>query len=115
MTHADVVLDTFHFGGGNTTYEALAMGTPVVTLPAPYLRGRFTLGCYRQMEMTECVADTPAAFVACANRLAQDKAWQAEIRKRITVSVDTLFNQRGGITELGEFLESALAAASAVR
>jgi predicted O-linked N-acetylglucosamine transferase (SPINDLY family) len=115
MTHADVVLDTFHFGGGNTTYEALAMGTPVVTLPAPYLRGRFTLGCYRQMEMTNCVADTPAAFVACANRLAQDKAWQADVRKRITTSVDTLFNQRRGIAELGDFFENALAAAPDMR
>jgi protein O-GlcNAc transferase len=115
MAHADVVLDTFYFGGGNTTCEALAMGTPVVALPAPYLRGRLTLGCYRQMEMTECLADTPQAFVTCANRLAQDKAWRAEVRKKIAASVDTLFNQRGGIAELGDFFESALAAAPAIR
>jgi predicted O-linked N-acetylglucosamine transferase (SPINDLY family) len=83
----------------------------VVTLPAPYLRGRFTLGCYRQMEMTDCLANTPQAFVTCANRLAQDKAWQAEVRKKIAASVDTLFNQRGGIAELGDFFEHALATA----
>ncbi|HEV7822752.1 MAG TPA: tetratricopeptide repeat protein, partial [Burkholderiales bacterium] len=62
MKHADVVLDTFHFGGGNTTYEALAMGTPVVTLPAAYLRGRFTLGCYRQMKVPDCIAGSPETF-----------------------------------------------------
>ncbi len=112
MKCADVVLDTFHFGGGNTTCEALAMGTPVVALPAPYLRGRLTLGCYRQMQMTECLADTPQAFVACANRLAQDKAWQAEVRGKIAASVDTLFNRREGIAELGDFFEHAVAAAS---
>jgi predicted O-linked N-acetylglucosamine transferase (SPINDLY family) len=111
MKCADVILDTFHFGGGNTTCEALAMGTPVVALPAPYLRGRLTLGCYRQMEMTDCIADTPEAFVACANGLAQDKAWQAEVRKTIAASVDTLFNQRDGIAELGRFFEDAVATA----
>jgi len=88
------------------------MGTPVVALPAPYLRGRLTLGCYRQMQMTECLADTPQAFVACANRLAQDKAWQAEVRGKIAASVDTLFNRREGIAELGDFFEHAVAAAS---
>jgi len=35
---ADVLLDTIHFGGGNTSLEAFAFGTPVVTLP-----GRHTL------------------------------------------------------------------------
>ncbi len=115
IAHADVVLDTFHFGGGNTTCEALAMGTPVVALPAPYLRGRLTLGCYREMEMTNCLADTPQAFVTCANRLAQDKAWQAEVRKRIAGSVDVLFGRRDGIAELADFFEHAVAAASDAR
>ena len=32
--HADVLLDTLHFGGGNTSYEGLACGTPIVTLPS---------------------------------------------------------------------------------
>jgi predicted O-linked N-acetylglucosamine transferase (SPINDLY family) len=109
--HADVVLDTFHFGGGNTTCEALAVGTPVVALPASYLRGRLTLGCYRRMEITDCLADTPAAFVACANRLAQDRAWRAEVQRKIGAAADTLFYQRAPITELAEFLEHAVATA----
>jgi protein O-GlcNAc transferase len=109
--HADVVLDTFHFGGGNTTYEALAMGTPVVTLPAAYLRGRFTLGCYRRMELMDCVTDTPAAFVECATRLARDKAWRSEVKRKISGAADTLFYQQESISELAEFLERAVAAA----
>jgi predicted O-linked N-acetylglucosamine transferase (SPINDLY family) len=35
---SDVMLDPFHFGGGNTTYEALPIGTPIVTLPTQFMR-----------------------------------------------------------------------------
>ena len=38
----DVLLDSFHFGGGNTTAEAIATGIPIVTLPGKFIRGRFT-------------------------------------------------------------------------
>ncbi len=37
LLEADVVLDPIHFGGGNSTLEALAMGTPVVTLQGDFL------------------------------------------------------------------------------
>jgi len=36
---ADVMLDTPHFSGGNTNYEAFAFGTPVVTLPGHLCAG----------------------------------------------------------------------------
>ena len=32
---ADVMLDPFHFGGGLTTYDGLALAVPIVTLPPP--------------------------------------------------------------------------------
>src|SRR4029077_4382157 len=40
---ADVLLDPVHIGGGNTSYEGLALGVPIVTMPSPFLRGRITL------------------------------------------------------------------------
>jgi protein O-GlcNAc transferase len=39
LAQADVMLDPFPFGGGNTSYEAFAVGTPVVTKPGQFLRG----------------------------------------------------------------------------
>ncbi|MEM0927272.1 MAG: DUF4915 domain-containing protein, partial [Planctomycetota bacterium] len=57
LEQADVILDPFHFGGGNSTYEALAMGTPVVSLPGSYLRSRITLALYTKMRMTELCAN----------------------------------------------------------
>src|SRR5438477_1764335 len=41
---ADVILDPFHFGGCNSSCDALSLGVPVVTLPGSQLPGRFTLG-----------------------------------------------------------------------
>ncbi|CAN5245685.1 hypothetical protein BH11PLA2_BH11PLA2_22150 [soil metagenome] len=62
----DVMLDPLHFGGGNTTLEALAMGTPVVTLPSPYLRSRLSLGFYQHMGMNEYVANNVEQYITIA-------------------------------------------------
>ncbi len=66
---ADVILDPPFFGGGNTSYEAFAMGLPIVTWPGLFMRGRVTEGCYRQMGFTELVADSLDSYVeiACAS------------------------------------------------
>ena len=40
--------------------QALSHGVPVVTLPAKFIRGRFTLAMYRQMGYTDLVADNVA-------------------------------------------------------
>ncbi len=57
MVHFDLLLDPLHFGSGNTLYEALACGTPIVTWPGHFMRGRIVAGAYRQMGL----ADAPVA------------------------------------------------------
>ena len=44
---ANVSLDTRPFGGGNTSWQAIAVSTPMVTWPGEYLRGRYTQALYR--------------------------------------------------------------------
>ena len=68
---ADVLLDTFHFSGGNTSFEAFAVGTPVVTLPSGFLRGRFTAGLYRKMGVADLIAETAESYVDLALRAPQ--------------------------------------------
>jgi hypothetical protein len=46
---ADCLLDTFHFGGGCSSYEALGASAPVVTLPGDAMRARVTLGWYEAL------------------------------------------------------------------
>src|SRR5208283_1867859 len=80
---ADVILDPPFFGGGNTSYEAFAMGLPIVTWPGSFMRGSVTEGCYRQMGFTELVADSLDSYVEIALRLANDAGWRERVKTEI--------------------------------
>jgi protein O-GlcNAc transferase len=106
---ADVVLDPFHFGGGNSSLEAFACGVPVVTLPSPFLRGRLTLALYGQMDVMDCVACDLKSYVNIALRLGNDKNWREEIRAKIKSRSDILFEDVEAVRELEGFFEWAVA------
>ena len=108
MANGDVMLDTFHFGGGNTTYEGLAMGVPIVTLPAAFLRGRFTLGCYRYMEIQDCIATTPQQYVDIALRLAREADFRAEVKAKIDERSGMLFGCDAAVRAFEEFCGDAV-------
>ena len=76
---SDVVLDTWPFGAGNTNYQTFAMGVPVVTLPGRWIRGRGTLAHYKHMGISDCIADSPDAFVEIAIRLGTDSKYRKEV------------------------------------
>lgn len=106
---ADVLLDTIHFGGGNTSYEALAFGTPIVTLPAPFLRGRITHACYRQMGVLDCLAEGPEDYARIALRLGTDRAWRDSVRSRILDRKHLLYEDGAAVRELERFFLEAVA------
>ncbi|HEX5629342.1 MAG TPA: hypothetical protein VFX72_07200, partial [Usitatibacteraceae bacterium] len=107
LSAADAVLDPPGFGGGNSSYEALGIGAPIVTLPGPLMRGRVTLGCYRQMGMDRLVAGSPEAYVALAVRLANDPAFQRECRDEVRARSHRLFEDARAVRELESFFEQA--------
>ena len=104
----DVMLDPIHFGGGNTNYEAMAFGTPVVTLPSQYLRGRVALALYRKMGLSDCVAHTFAEYVDLAVNLGVDAVFRKQIRERILESCDCLFEEAEAVEEIERFLKHAV-------
>eukprot|EP01038_Epipyxis_sp_PR26KG_P008930 gene8930-12043_t len=63
LEHSTAVLDTFPYGGCLTTHDALSHGIPMVTLPSMYLRGRFTMSMYRQMNHMELIATNTQHFI----------------------------------------------------
>src|SRR5205085_5904132 len=73
LAFSDVMLDPFPFGGGHTTYEALALGLPVVTLPGQFLRARLAHAMYEQMEYRDLLAGGVDDYVRIALRLGTDK------------------------------------------
>ncbi|MBT3432872.1 MAG: tetratricopeptide repeat protein, partial [Nitrospinaceae bacterium] len=66
---SDVLLDSIHVSGGTTTFESLATGTPLVTCPGEFARGRFTYACYRKMGVLDCVAGSLEEYADIAVRL----------------------------------------------
>ncbi|MEO6435861.1 MAG: tetratricopeptide repeat protein [Tepidisphaeraceae bacterium] len=104
----DVMLDPPHFGGGNTTYEALAFGVPVVTLPSQFLRGRITKAIYDAMGMTDCVATTPAHYIEIAASFGLDRDHRAAMRDKILATNQVLFENAAAVRELEVFCESVV-------
>jgi predicted O-linked N-acetylglucosamine transferase (SPINDLY family) len=104
---ADVLLDTTHYcGGANTTYDAFAMGTPVITLPGIFHRSRYTAAAYRQTGVFNCISDSPQDYVEKALNLANDEKNRMETSAQLRQSTGRIFEDREAIDELEAFLES---------
>jgi protein O-GlcNAc transferase len=106
---ADVLLDTFHFSGGNTSLEAFALGKPVITLPGEFMRGRVTMGFYKQMGMDDLIARDPSHYVELAVRMATDTKWREEMSFKVKTRSNLLFEDRGAVDQLAAFLTEAVA------
>lgn len=104
----DVMLDPLHFGGGNTVYEGLSMGTPVVTLPSEFLRGRIAYALYKQIGYTDLIAKDAEDYVALAVKLATDPDFREQARKEILSRHDQLYNDPRGIAAFAEWCEEAV-------
>ena len=89
---ADALLDLLHFCGGITSPEAFALGSPIVTLPGDFMRGRMTYGLYRRMGHLDLVAGDAAQYAALSHRLANDAAWRRQQRDQIARRVPVLFD-----------------------
>jgi len=76
----DIGLDTFPYAGTTTTCEALWMGVPVVSLFGGTHASRTGLSLLSAVGLRELAADSRAAYIACAVRLAGDLARLAELR-----------------------------------
>ena len=107
-TAVDVLLDPIQFGGGNTSYEAFALGTPVVTLPSAMLRGRFTAGLYKQMGMLNCIVATLDEYVALAVRLGTDREYRRQMSEKILAASEVIYHNRQAVRDVEEFFESAI-------
>ncbi len=106
---ADVLLDSFPFCGGNTSFESFAIGKPVVTLPSEYLRGRVTYAMYREMGIDDCVAADIEEYVSIALRLATDPDFNLEICNKIRETNVELFERSESIVEFSDFFRRVVA------
>jgi len=76
----DIGLDPFPFNGCTTTFEALWMGVPVVTLSGQRFVGRVGEGILRRVDLGDLVARDGDEYVRIAAALAADSGRLAELR-----------------------------------
>tara|TARA_R110002111_G_scaffold67_1_gene572 strand:- start:6181 stop:10383 length:4203 start_codon:yes stop_codon:yes gene_type:complete len=105
---SDVMLDPLHFGGGNTSYQSMAIGTPVVTLPAKYMRGRGMLAVYKKMGIMDCVVSSIDEYVDLVCRIGEDENFRDQLRLKILSKSHLVFEDINTIREMETFFESAL-------
>ncbi len=75
----DCCLDPF-VNGGNTTYDALWMGVPVLSLRGPHLFARVGSSLLRQVGLSELVVDSVDAYIDTAVALAGDEERLRRVR-----------------------------------
>ena len=102
----DVMLDTLHWSGGNTSLDALAMGLPIVTLPGEFMRGRQTMGMLILLGVEELIATSTDDYLAIAARLGTDKTYRDEVSRKILANVTRLFNDPAPPKALGAMLRT---------
>ena len=105
---ADVMLDTVHFNGMNTSLEAFSVGTPVVTWPGRLQRGRHTQAMYRAMGLDEAIAANAEAYVRKALELGCDSERRGALRAAILERNGALFRQTAVVREFERFFREAV-------
>jgi protein O-GlcNAc transferase len=104
---SDVMLDTLHFNGMNSSLEGFSAGTPIVTLPTQLQRGRHTAGMYRKMGFTGCVAADKDDYVRIAVKLGTEKDYRRYVSSEILRRNEVLFEDTRVVREFERcFLET---------
>jgi CRISPR-associated protein Csy1 len=101
----DVMLDTLHWSGGNTSLDAIACGLPMVTLPGRFMRGRQSAAMLRIMGMEELIAADEQDYIAKARGIASDRAHRDALSARIRAAQGELFDREEPIRAFEAFLE----------
>lgn len=98
---ADLFLDTFSCNAHTTCIEALAAGLPVLTLPGQAVVERVAASLLAAHGVPELIAQSHAAYVETACRLAEDTALLRAVRQRVNNrSASSLFCTERRIREI---------------
>lgn len=91
----DVMVDSLHWSGGNTSIDALLCGLPVVTCPGRFMRARQSAAMLRRLGLDELIVDTPDALAGKAVAIARNSEWRRDLGRRIEDGLPALFDTAG--------------------
>lgn len=111
LAAADVVLDTPHFNGMNSSLETFAQSVPVATWPGAFQRGRHTSGMLHAMGLAagpeSCVAASLSDYAGLAVRIASEPGLRTHLGARIAERRDILYENDGVVRGFEQFFIAA--------
>ena len=96
LAECDLVLQSFPFGGANTTVDALIMGIPVVALRGWSLSGQTDYLLLKACGLSELCSDTQADYIKLAVHLLNDPAYAESICHRLQCADQLIHLQKKG-------------------
>lgn len=103
LSFSDVFLDTLGWSGGITTFDVIACGLPMVTMPGELMRGRQTYGMLKIMESEEMIAYSEADYIQLAVKLGIDGQFQEQMRQKVCKQRHRLYYDQSCIEALEKF------------
>jgi CRISPR-associated protein Csy1 len=111
----DVMVDTPHWSGGNTTIDALVAGLPVVTVPGALMRGRQSMGMLNALGIDELVCADAQSQVRMALRVANERELREHVGQRIRARLPDLLGGAAALSTLRAHLATLLTDCDAFR
>ena len=104
----DIALDPFPFTGSTTTFEALWMGVPVVTLAGDIMAARWTAAMLHALALDEFVAHSRDEYISLAARIAGDLSALERLHPALRARVESspLCDGAGRARQMGRFLRA---------
>ena len=98
---SDVCLDSFPFGGCNTSYDAFDYNIPVITMAGScnFLHGQFTTGLYKKMGLDECIANSPEEYADLASKIGINDKLRHKINRNIEMKKHLVFQEQASVEE----------------
>lgn len=100
--HSTLVIDTYPFGGCNTSLDTFLRGRIVITRPSEFLPGRFTYGFYKRMGITEPICNSYKEYIEKVIFYVNNKKERELIENKIMENRHLLFNDIESINEWQE-------------
>lgn len=104
MFHSDIILDSYPFGGCNSSLEAFAKGKIIITRPSKMLSGRFTYGFYKKMDIMDAIVDNYEEYINKVVYYLTNIKEKEKLEKRILNKSEILFNDKESVKEWEETL-----------
>jgi predicted O-linked N-acetylglucosamine transferase (SPINDLY family) len=105
---SDIFLDSIGWSGCNSALESLPHHLPIVTLSAPFMRGRHCAAILQMIGVTDTIAETVDDYVTIAARLAADPVERQALRERMRANAGKVYRDSACIVALEDFLEAAV-------